>query len=77
MVFRQVGLMTGAGTLVGLALGVGLGRLAESLLFELEGDDPVVLGGAALLLVVVALGAGAIPAYRASRVDPMKALRYE
>jgi ABC-type antimicrobial peptide transport system permease subunit len=56
---------------------VGLGRLAQSLLFELQGHDPVVLATAAILLTLVALGAGFIPAHRASRVDPMRALHYE
>jgi ABC-type antimicrobial peptide transport system permease subunit len=47
------------------------------LLFELDPHDPAVVASAALLVVVVALAAGFIPAYRASRVDPMRALRYE
>jgi ABC-type lipoprotein release transport system permease subunit len=46
-------------------------------LFELRGYDPGVLAGAAVALGTVALGAGFIPAQRASRVDPMTALRYE
>jgi len=77
MVLRQVGLMTLVGGAVGLAAAVWLGRLAESLLYQLRGSDPPVLAGAVLLLALVALGAGSIPAYRASRLDPMRALRYE
>ncbi|HEV3061026.1 MAG TPA: ABC transporter permease [Vicinamibacterales bacterium] len=77
MVLRQVGKMTAVGGAVGLVAAVSLGRLAESLLFELKGWDPVVLGGSAVLLTIVALGAGFIPAHRASRVEPMRALRYE
>jgi len=46
-------------------------------LYELDGYDPAVLGVSLLLMVVVALLAGFIPALRASRVDPMNALRYE
>ena len=77
MVLRQVALMTLVGGAIGLVGAVWLGKAAASLLFELKGYDPVVLVGAAVALAVVALGAGFIPAHRASRVDPMQALRYE
>jgi predicted permease len=77
MVLRQVGVMTLIGGAIGLPAAVGLGRLAQSLLFELQGSDPVVLVSAAVALTIVALGAGFIPAHRASLVDPMTALRYE
>ena len=76
-VLRQVGRMTLVGGTIGLFIGLGFGRLAQSMLFELEGSDPAVLAGTGLLLAVVAIGAGFIPAHRASRVDPMHALRYE
>ncbi|MDE3155585.1 MAG: ABC transporter permease [Acidobacteriota bacterium] len=77
LVLRQVGLMTLVGGLIGIAGAVGLGRLAQSLLYQLQGWDPVVLLVSAVALTLVALGAGLIPAQRASRVDPMTALRYE
>ena len=77
MVLRQVGIMTIVGGAIGLAAAIGLGRLAQSLLFELQGYDPIVLVTAAATLTLVALGAGFIPAQRASQVDPMHALRYE
>ena len=77
MILRQVGVMTLVGGAIGLAAAVGLGRLAESLLFQLQGYDPAVLAGAAAALTLVALGAGFIPAHRASQVEPMSALRYE
>jgi ABC-type antimicrobial peptide transport system permease subunit len=77
MVFRQVAWMTGIGAVIGLIGALGLGRAAQSLLFELQGHDPAVLGVAVVLLALVALGAGMIPAQRASRIDPMRALRYE
>jgi predicted permease len=77
MVMRQVGMMTAVGGAIGLAAAIGLGQLAQSLLFELKGSDPAVLAGAAVALTVVALAAGFVPAYRASQVDPMSALRYE
>jgi predicted permease len=77
MVMRQVGLMTIVGGAIGLAGAIGLGKLSESLLYQLKGSDPIVLAGAAIALAVVALGAGFIPAHRASQVEPMRALRYE
>jgi len=77
MVLRQVGLMTLVGGAIGLAAAVGLGWGAQSMLFELKGYDPAVFAGAAVTLTLVALGAGFVPALRASRIDPMQALRYE
>jgi predicted permease len=77
MVLRQVGVMTAIGGAVGIAGAIGLGRAAQSLLYQLEGYDPVAMAFAALVLAAVAFGAGFIPALRASRVDPMAALRYE
>ncbi len=77
MVLGQVGLMTIVGGVIGLAAAVGLGQLAESMLYELQGHDPAVLSGSIIVLVAVALGAGLVPALRASRIDPMVALRYE
>ena len=77
MVLRQVGAMTAAGIALGLAAAVPIGRAVESLLYQLKGSDPVVLAGSALILATVALAAGIVPAYRASRIEPMTALRYE
>jgi ABC-type antimicrobial peptide transport system permease subunit len=77
MVLRQVGMMTLIGGVVGLAGAVWAGRAAKSLLYQMEGYDPLVLAGSVVLLALVALGAGFIPAHRASRIDPMLALRYE
>jgi predicted permease len=77
MVLRQVGVMTAVGGTIGLAAAVALGRLAESLLFKLNGYDPAVLSASACALVAVALLAGLLPAHRAAQIDPMRALRYE
>jgi predicted permease len=77
MVLKQVAKMTLVGGLIGIAGAVALGGLAQSLLFGLKGHDPVVMVIAALVLVAVAFSAGEIPAMRASRVEPMRALRYE
>jgi ABC-type antimicrobial peptide transport system permease subunit len=77
MVLRQVGAMVGVGAAVGALGAFGLGRAARSLLFGLQGHDPVVFVSAVLLLAVVAFGAGWLPARRASRTQPMMALRYD
>ena len=77
MVLRQVGSMTLVGGVVGIGAALGLARLGRSLLYELQGHDPAVLAGAAILLALVALGSGFIPANRASRIEPMRALRQE
>ena len=77
MVLRQVGLMILIGGAVGMVGALALGRGAQSLLYQMDGSDPVVIAASVVLLALVALGAGYVPALRASRVDPMKALRYE
>ncbi len=77
LVLRKVGWMLVVGGIVGVLAALALGRAASSMLYQLEGHDPVVLVGSVSLLAAVALVAGYIPAFRASRVDPMEALRYE
>jgi predicted permease len=77
MVLGQVGRVALVGAVAGSLAAVALGRVAGSLLFGLSGVDPLVLTGAVLGVAAVALAAGAIPAYRASRVQPIRALRYE
>src|ERR1039457_1195601 len=65
--------------LAGVALGIGgafaLTRVMEGLLFHISPTDPVTFAGIGLLFVVVALAASFIPAHRATRIDPMSALR--
>jgi predicted permease len=77
MVLRQVAMMTLVGGLAGLAGALGVGKAAQSMLFQMTGADPAVLSLSAVALSLVALCAGFVPAHMASRVDPMRALKYE
>jgi predicted permease len=77
MVLGQVSWMIAVGGGIGLGAAFWLGRLVESILFQMKGRDPMVLASSAVLLTFVAFGAGFLPALRASRIDPMRALRYE
>jgi len=77
LVLRQVGVMAAIGGTLGLGMAIWIGREAESQLFEVKGSDPIVFAAAFVLLGVVALAAGIIPAQRASKVNPMRALRWE
>jgi ABC-type antimicrobial peptide transport system permease subunit len=77
MVLRQVGLMTAIGASLGAVGAWWLGRVSQSLLFEVGGQDPLVFGGALFLLAAIAAAAGWVPALRASRTHPMSALRYD
>ena len=77
MVMREVLVLVGAGIAAGFVAALGLTRFVKSQLFGVESMDPVALLAAALGLAAVACLAGYIPALRASRVDAMRALRYE
>ena len=77
MVLRQVGVMIAIGVAIGVLGAFGLGRAAQSLLYGLNGFDPAVFALAVALLAAVAFGAGLVPAIRASRTQPMGALRYD
>ncbi|HSG07326.1 MAG TPA: ABC transporter permease [Longimicrobiales bacterium] len=69
--------LTVLGVIIGLGVSLGAAPFARDLFFEADGTEPVVLGGVAFVLMVVALIASLVPALRATRVDPMEALRTE
>lgn len=77
MVLRQAGKMVVVGMIAGIPLALAASYWLASMLYGLKGTDPLSMFAAMLMLAFVALVAAAIPARRASKVDPMVALRYE
>jgi putative ABC transport system permease protein len=77
LTMRRALLLITIGVLAGLLLVLALGRMVRELLYQTDHADPVVFGIGILFLVVVGLLACYIPARRATRIDPMEALRYE
>ncbi|GAB4359687.1 MAG: ABC transporter permease [Bryobacter sp.] len=77
MVLHEAVWLLGLGLVVGLPLALALGKVVESQLWAVKSGDLQVLLLAALTLSLVALAAGFFPAWRASRVEPMRALRHE
>jgi ABC-type antimicrobial peptide transport system permease subunit len=77
MVLRSTAAMFAVGLALGIALALGMGRVASAMLFGLKAWDPVTMCLAAALLAVVSAIASWIPAYRAANLDPVDALRTE
>jgi putative ABC transport system permease protein len=77
MILRGGLWVTAIGIGIGLLLAIGIGRMLAGILYEVPSIDPVVIASASLVLTTVALFACYLPARKASRVDPMIALRYE
>jgi predicted permease len=77
MVLRQGLAPVAFGLIAGVAGALALGRLLSSLLFEVSPADPLTIGAVAAALAAVAAFACTVPALRATRIDPMSAVRYE
>ncbi|HVX65735.1 MAG TPA: ABC transporter permease [Bryobacteraceae bacterium] len=77
LVMKEVLVLLSIGLAVGLPAAVALGRLVAAQLYGIKGNDPWVATVSLIVLAVVAGAAGLIPAHRASRIDPLVALRYE
>ena len=77
MIARRGLLLAAVGVGIGLAAAAGLTRFVRTLLFGVSATDPLVFAGVSLLLIVVSMAATYLPARRATRIDPMDALRHE
>jgi ABC-type lipoprotein release transport system permease subunit len=77
MVMSEVALLTVLGIAFAVPLAIAVGRKFQAQLFEVKGNDPVTLIASAVLLLAVGMIAGFVPAARASRVDPIQALRWD
>lgn len=77
MVLGEVALLALWGAVVGLAAALAASRVVRSQLFGVPGFDAVLTAGAVAVLAMVAFGAGAAPAFRAARIQPLEALRHE
>ncbi len=77
MVLREARSQVVIGVAAGLAIALAAARLIASVLFGIAAADPLTLGAAILVMMATATAASLLPARRATRVDPMVALRYE
>jgi len=77
MVLRRASILTGVGLAIGLALAFELSQLTAGLLFGVRPHDPVIFGGIAVTIALIAMASSWIPARRAARIDPMTALHDE
>ena len=77
LVMREVLVLLAVGLAIGVPAALGLGRLVSAQLYGINASDPWLAGATTIVLIAVSIGAGLLPAQRASRIDPILALRYE
>jgi putative ABC transport system permease protein len=77
LVFRQGLILCGVGLVIGLTASLLAARFLSTLLFNTSPSDPLTFAAVSLLLAAVSIVAGYLPARRATKTDPMIALRYE
>jgi predicted permease len=77
MVLREVSVLAGAALALGIPIALGASQFVGSRLYQVKPNDPGALAAAVGMILGAALLAGFIPAYRASRIDPMDAVRHE
>lgn len=77
LVMREVLILLTIGLAIGLPAALGLGRFVSTQLYGIQAADPWIAGGTVIALIIVSALAGFVPARRASRIDPILALRYE
>jgi ABC-type antimicrobial peptide transport system permease subunit len=77
LVLREVGILAALGVAAGLVMAYTASRSVQSQLFGIKGLDFAILAGTVVVLAIVALTAGAVPALRAARIQPLVALRHE
>ena len=75
LVLRETAGLTAAGILIGLPIAFGLARFVQSMLYEMRADDIRIFAGVSLVVLAVGVTAGLWPACRASRTEPVAALR--
>jgi len=77
MILRRTAALAAAGVAIGIAAALAATRVLETALFEIKPGDPETLAAVAALIMATALFAGSVPALRATRVDPLVALRQD